>query len=168
LYNKILERVTSCGSKFLISIGDANSFNYNTCSIVLKSGAHWLSMFEEMYHVYQQPNFTATQWDASILNIEIEAKYAKYLAWKDLPENVTNFFRGGDNFEIRKLGKFLDSQGNLLDNFSQVDLQNHITKKVLPQLNEIGYESSKHNYNSSISAIDNFTTLRNLINPQQP
>jgi hypothetical protein len=168
LYNKILERVTSCGSKFLISIGDANSFNYNTCSIVLEPGAHWLSMFEEMYHLYQQPNFTAAQWDASIINIEIEAKYAKYLAWKELPANVTNFYRGGDNFAIRNLGKYLDSQGNLRDDVDEANLQKRITMRVLPELDELGYKPPKYNYNSSISAIDNFSTLRNLTNPQQP
>jgi len=175
LYNALSARVATSGTKFDFSFGSENRFYYESNSISLKENAISSSLFEESFHLYQKlnSNYTLSEWEASLLNIEIEAKYAKYISETTRPGygsafKIPAYGPGGGSFDIKGVKDFLDSKGIILPNEHQEVLGEYLSLNVVPRLREVGYELPKYQFNGNILSSDNFTNLQTLINTQNP
>jgi len=175
LYNALSARVATSGTKFDFSFGSENRFYYESNSISLKENAISSSLFEESFHLYQKlnSNYTLSEWEASLLNKEIEAKYAVYISDTTHsgygPEfKIADYTKGGGRFDIALINGFIDHQGVMLPNEHQEVFGDFMTLNVVPQMRKAKYELPKYQFNGNILPTDNFTNLHTLLNSQNP
>lgn len=124
-------------------------------------------LFHEMLHAYQSSKLSASDYNKSTINIEIEAHYAQYLYLSKLKEY------GGSKWEkdwtrhprlsaIRDINKYVDKKGIIALQKSNEELD-YTLNKVASMFETHDYiDTNVYKYNWNIKGINNFNSLREI------
>ena len=136
--------------------------------IVLDQKMESNQLFHEMMHAYRAYNETASSYNLSKLNGEIEAYYAQYLYTKRLPEYSGSKWERMYNFTgerskaVKKLETVLDHKGNLKDSDSRALLAMRLNDLIKVLRKNEKYNESAYLFDYSRDLLSNFSNLRTL------
>ncbi len=119
--------------------GDDSAFNYATGKISLSMNMENDQLFHEMWHAYQAYQETQDSYKNSLLNQEIETRYAHYLYLDAIGSKKWNEWGELDKSykSISTLKDYITPKGNLRPGQSTLSLESHILNNTVPLLKQI-------------------------------
>ena len=146
---------------------EGSSFNFdgNTAGIKLTTDMESNQLFHEMMHAFQAYQETESSYKASLLNKEIEARYAQYQYVKKLKEFSGSkwekqYTKTSVGIAIREIGRVIDNKGYIRSGLFEENLtiQVELAKKQIQKVNDY----SKLSFDKKKSGSDTFANLRTL------
>lgn len=144
-----------------------SSYTPTTNTINLNINMESNQLFHEMWHAYQSSKLTASVYNNSTINSEIEAHYAQYLYLKKQKEyNGSKWEKDWTRHPrlnaIKELEKYIDKKGNLTPNKTNEELD-FTLNQVASMFETHEYsDDNVYKYNWNIKGTDNFRNLREL------
>ena len=136
--------------------------------IILDQKMESNQLLHEMMHAYRAYNETASSYNLSKLNGEIEAYYAQYLYTQRLPEYSGSEWermynlKGERSKAVKKLETALDHKGNLRNSNSRSLLAKTLNDLIIVLRKNKIYNDSAYIYDYSRDLLSNFSNLRTL------
>ena len=169
LYNRLKAALN--GGTLIIQFGTGNSTfgpigqGYGiTLSMDMESN----QLLHEMMHAYRAYKETASSYNNSMLNGEIEAWYAQYLYVKKLPEYKESkwekkYKNKPLSKDIKQLERYINNKGEMLSGIAESQLNNYISNQLVPVFwNSSTYCSYSYDMEGRTS-LDNFKNLKELM-----
>lgn len=145
--------------------GSSFFFDSNTAGIKLTTDMESNQLFHEMMHAFQAYQETEGSYKASLINKEIEARYAQFQYVKKLPEYrgskwEEQYTKTDVGMAIAFLESMIDNKGGLQPNSTDETLlaQVYTTKNAIEAMD--AYPTNLFDY--SKSGVQNFTSLQKL------
>lgn len=146
---------------------EGSSFNFdgNTAGIKLTTDMESNQLFHEMMHAFQSYQETESSYKASLINKEIEARYAQYQYVKKLKEFPGSkwekqYTKTDVGMAIADLAESIDKKGNLQPGETDETLfiRVHTAKNTIQKIKDY----SKVSFNENKAGSETFKNLRTL------
>lgn len=167
LYEELSKKLGGKTMSIEFNGGEESSFSFDgsTAGISLDATGESSRLFHELWHAHQAYGETSSSFQTSLLNQEIETRYAQYLYLRKLPEYSGSKWEKEhtDNVILRSitnLRDYVDEKGYLMPGVTNEMLDLNVILSMQAFKSSSAY--SNYKYDDDRMGLRNFTNLRKL------